>query len=454
MPAQSPETKPTVAMLAEALAAGRTTSRALVEEALARIADPAGEGGRVFLRVYGDSARAAADAQDRLRKAGYVASPLAGLPVSIKDLFDVAGETTLAGSRALDDAPPAERDAVIVARLRAAGAVLIGRTNMTEFAYSGVGINPHYGTPGNPYDRKRIPGGSSSGAPVSVLDGMATVAIGTDTGGSVRIPAALCGSVGWKPTQKRVPRTGAAPLSTTLDSIGPLALSVACCAVTDAVMAGEAPEAPPEASVAGLRLGLPRTLVLDDLDQGVAAAFERALSTLSKAGARIIDLPLAEFGEYPAISAKGGFSPPEAYAWHAALIARRGADYDPRVRLRIERGAEATAADYVRLGWQRNDLMARVDARTAELDALLMPTVPLVAPEISAFDREDDYWRLNGRILRNTSLINFLDRCAASLPIHAPGTAPVGLMLVGRHGEDHRLLSLAQGLERALARRA
>ncbi len=217
MPASSPATQPTVASLAAALAAGRTTSRELVEVALARIADPAGEGSRIFLRVYADSARLAADAQDRLRQAGYVASPLAGLPVSIKDLFDVAGERTLAGSRALDDAPPAARDAPVVARLRAAGAVLIGRTNMTEFAFSGVGINPHYGTPGNPYDRKRIPGGSSAGAPVSLTDGMAAVALGTDTGGSVRIPAALCGTVGFKPTQKRVPRDGATPLSTTLD---------------------------------------------------------------------------------------------------------------------------------------------------------------------------------------------------------------------------------------------
>src|ERR1700693_2729328 len=205
----------TVADLAADLATGLTSSRELVEIALARIADPGGEGARTFVKVYADTARAAADAQDKLRQAGYVASPLAGLPVSLKDLFDVAGEQTLAGSKALDDMPAAERDAPIVARLRAAGAVLIGRTNMTEFAFSGVGINPHYGTPGNPYDRALIPGGSSSGAAVSVSDGGAVVAIGTDTGGSVRIPAALCGIVGFKPTQKRIPRDGAIPLSTT-----------------------------------------------------------------------------------------------------------------------------------------------------------------------------------------------------------------------------------------------
>src|SRR3954470_20090068 len=226
MPAEIDPSKNTVMALAAGLAAGETTSRDLVEAALARIADPAGEGARTFVKVYADTARAAADAQDRLRQAGYVASPLAGLPVSIKDLFDVAGEQTLAGSKALDDTQRAERDAPIVARLRAAGAVLIGRTNMTEFAFSGVGINPHYGTPGNPYDRRLIPGGSSSGAAVSVADGQAVVGIGTDTGGSVRIPAAFCGIAGFKPTQYRIPRDGVIPLSTTLDSIGPSPLAL------------------------------------------------------------------------------------------------------------------------------------------------------------------------------------------------------------------------------------
>jgi aspartyl-tRNA(Asn)/glutamyl-tRNA(Gln) amidotransferase subunit A len=450
MPA--PTSRPTVAGLAADLAAGRTSSRALVEAALARIADPAGEGKRAFLKVYAEKARAAADAQDRLRQAGYVASPLAGLPVSIKDLFDVAGEQTLAGSRALDDTPPAERDAPIVARLRAAGAVLVGRTNMTEFAYSGIGINPHHGTPGNPYDRKRIPGGSSAGAPISIADGMAVVAIGTDTGGSVRIPAALCGTVGLKPTQMRIPRDGATPLSSTLDSIGPLANSVACCAIADAVMAGEPARVPPGAETTGLRLGVPKAVMLDDLDPDVAAAFARTLSLLSRAGARVVDLPLTELLDYEGINAKGGFSPPEAYAWHAPLIARRGADYDQRVRQRIERGRNMSAAEYVTLCHQRLDLIARVDRRTAELDALIMPTVPLVAPPIAAFDKDEVFWRLNSRILRNTSIINFLDRCAVTLPIHEPGTAPVGLMIVGGHGEDRRLLSVAQGIEAAIER--
>ena len=439
--------RPTLQQLAVDLAAGRTTSRALVDVALERIADPAGEGKRAFVKVYAESARAAAEAQDRLRAAGYVASPLAGIPVSIKDLFDVAGEQTRAGSKALDDVPPAKADAPIVARLRAAGAVLMGRTNMTEFAFSGVGINPHYGTPGNPWDRSRIPGGSSSGAPISVADGMAAVAIGTDTGGSVRIPAAFCGLAGLKPTQYRVPREGATPLSTTLDSIGPIGVSVACCALTDAVIAGEAPTVPAAISAGALRLGIPQTVVLNDVEALVAAAFERAISALSRAGARIVELPLRELGEYAGINAKGGFSPCEAFAWHEALLQRRGRDYDPRVRVRIERGREMSAVDYIRLLEQRADLIRRVDRASAEVDALVMPTLPLIAPPIAAFARDEDFWRLNGKILRNTALFNFLDCCALTLPIERLGEGPVGLMAVARHGDDRRLLAMGLGIE-------
>src|SRR5438874_6114778 len=439
--------RPTLAALAADLAAGRTTSRELVEAALDRIADPAGEGVRALLKVYGREARAVADAQDQLRQSGYVASPLAGIPISIKDLFDVAGEVTLAGSKALDDRPPATADAPVVARLKNAGAVIVGRTNMTEFAFSGVGINPHYGTPGNPYDRSLIPGGYSAGAPVSVADGMAAVAIGTDTGGSVRIPAALCGLVGFKPTQYRVPRDGATPLSTTLDSVGPIGVSVACCALTDAVMAGEKPEAPAAITPVGLRLGVPKTVMLDDLDAAVAAAFEQAVSVLSRAGARITELPLEMLGELPRINVKGGLPVAEAFAWHEHLIKRRGQDYDPRIRTRIERGREMTAAEYIRLLEARANFSHRFDAETAGFDALLAPTVALTAPPIAAFARDEDYARLNMKLLRNTAIINFLDRCALTLPIQEPGTAPVGLMVVGRHGEDRRLLAIGSGIE-------
>jgi len=443
--------RPTVLGLAAELAAGRTTSRALVEAALARIADLGGEGARTFTKVYTATARAAADGQDQLRAAGYVASPLAGLPVSIKDLFDVAGEVTLAGSKALDDQPPATSDAPIVARLRAAGAVLIGRTNMTEFAFSGIGINPHYGTPGNPFDRSRVPGGSSSGAAVSVADDNAIVAIGTDTGGSVRIPAAFCGLAGFKPTQPRISRDGATPLSTTLDSIGPLANSIACCVITDAVMAGEAPELPRPLPLSGLRFAVPQCYLMEDLAPEVAGAFAAACTRLSAAGARITDTKFPEIDEMPAVNAAGGFAPIEAYAWHRELMARRGNDYDQRVRARIERAAPMSAVDYIKLIAARADLIRRVGLRTAEFDALLLPTIAVTAPLIEAFTRDDDYRHLNAHILRNTSAFNFLDRCASTVPIQPAGTAPVGLMIVGEYAADRHTLAVSAAIERALA---
>ena len=216
-----------------------SSCRDRVEQALLRIADPNGEGARACLTVYADEARAAADAADARASRGSSLGPLDGTIVSIKDLFDVAGEPTRAGSKILaEEAAPAKADAVVVQRLRAAGAVIVAKTNMTEFAFSGIGANPHFGTPGNPHDRKRVPGGSSSGAPITIADGMSDIAIGTDTGGSVRVPAGLCGLVGFKPSRQRVPTDGAFPLSKTLDSIGPIAKTVTDCVKADAVNGG------------------------------------------------------------------------------------------------------------------------------------------------------------------------------------------------------------------------
>jgi aspartyl-tRNA(Asn)/glutamyl-tRNA(Gln) amidotransferase subunit A len=339
-----------IAKIATDLAAGGK-SRALVEQCLARIGDPAGGGARVFLKVHSEQALAAADYYDQLRARGASSSPYAGIPVSIKDLFDIAGDVTTAGSTVLRDAAPAKHDAPAVARLRAAGFIPIGRSNMTEFAFSGLGINPHYDTPRNPYDRKagRVPGGSSAGAPVSITDGMAFGALGTDTGGSCRIPAALCGVVGFKPTAHRVPTAGAFPLSTSLDSIGPLAATVGCCAVLDAVLAGEQVSDLPPFPLEGLRMAVPQTMVLDGVEPAVAAAFEAALATLRKAGARIVDIPLRELDELPRINAKGGLSAAESWAIHRALIAKAEKMYDPRVLFRILRGKEQDAADYIDL---------------------------------------------------------------------------------------------------------
>lgn len=439
--------------LADELAARKTTSQALVEDALTRIAAPSGEGARVFLRTHRESALAQAKASDALRAHGIVPSPLAGIPVSVKDLFDVVGDITRAGSKALADAAPAKADASAVRRLRQSGAIIVGRTNMVEFAFSGLGLNPHYGTPKNPWDRAagRIPGGSSSGAAVSVSDGMAAMGLGSDTGGSVRIPAALCGLTGFKPTAARIPRDGVFPLSTTLDSIGPIASSVACCALVDSVLAGDAPHVPPALPLKGLRLGVVQDYVLDGLDRAVAAAFGNALARLSQAGASVTDVRFEALLRLPQINQKGGLVVAEAYAIHRELIARRGADYDPRVASRTLRGADVSAADYIEVLNQRAAMIAASARLAAPYDALLMPTVVMVAPAIAPLEKDDQlYGKTNLAILRNPSVVNFLDGCALSIPCHQPGEGPVGLMLVGQNGEDRRLLAVGLAVESAL----
>jgi aspartyl-tRNA(Asn)/glutamyl-tRNA(Gln) amidotransferase subunit A len=434
--------EPTLSTLAADLEAGRVSSRALVQACLERIEDPQGEGRATFLHVDRNAALAQADAMDLLRSTGAAPSPYAGIPISIKDLFDIAGQVTRAGSTVLATRPAASRDATSVARLRRAGFVLIGRTNMTEFAFSGLGLNPHYGTPRNPWqrDQGRIPGGSSSGAAVSVADAMAHGALGTDTGGSCRIPAAFTGLVGFKPTARRVPRDGAIPLSTTLDSIGPLARSVACCAILDAVLAEEPLPDLSESSVSGLRLAFTRTFVLDNLEPEVAAHFERSLSQLSAAGARIEAIDIPELAEIPNINAKGGFSPAESYAWHRGLIESSAAAYDPRVLTRIQKGASQTAADYIELLAARKRFIDTVEKRIARFDALLIPTTPIIPPRICDLQNDAEFARINALVLRNPAVINLLDGCAVSIPNHHAGEPPTGLMLCARGNQDRQLL--------------
>jgi aspartyl-tRNA(Asn)/glutamyl-tRNA(Gln) amidotransferase subunit A len=334
----------------------------------------------------------------------------------------------------------------------AAGFIPVGRVNMTEFAFSGLGINPHYGTPASPWDRaaRRIPGGSSSGTAVAVADGMAAAGLGTDTGGSCRIPAAFCGIVGYKPTARRVPITGVLPLAPSLDSVGPLAPSVACCAEIDAILAGETPATPVPARLDGLRFAVPENMVLDNMDDTVAAAFDQALSTLSAAGARIEKTRFADFAELPSVNAKGGLAASEAYAWHRHLLATRGSGYDPRIRVRIARGEHMSAADYIDVLNARTRLIASFDRATAPYDCLLMPTVPIIAPRIADLEDERAYNTINMLVLRNTALGNFFDRCAISVPCHRAGDAPVGLMLVGETMADPRLFSIATAVEAAL----
>jgi aspartyl-tRNA(Asn)/glutamyl-tRNA(Gln) amidotransferase subunit A len=440
---------PTLAMLAADLAAGRTTARKLVDDCLAKITDKAGEGARVFIHVDAEGAIAAAEAMDRLRKANAAPSPFAGIPVSIKDLFDIKGQVSRAGSRALDDRPPAVTDATVVMRLRRAGFVVIGRTNMTEFAYSGLGINPHYGTPKNRWKRDvgHVPGGSSSGAAVSVTDGMAHGALGTDTGGSCRIPAACCGIVGYKPTARRIPLDGGIPLSVTLDSYGPIARSVGCCATMDAVLADEtiAPITP--RAIRNARLAVPTTVMLDDLDRAVARAFDRALDRLAGAGAMIERIAVPEFAEIAALNVGGGFSAAESWAWHRGLIAKKAELYDPRVLSRILRGESLSAADYVDLLAIRRAIIAGFERRVASYDALIAPTVAITPPVIADLARDAAYTKANMLSLRNCALINTVDGCAISLPCHREGDAPVGLMLAGAGGSDHRIFELAAGIE-------
>jgi aspartyl-tRNA(Asn)/glutamyl-tRNA(Gln) amidotransferase subunit A len=372
----------------------------------------------------------------------------------VKDNFDEAGFVTTAGSTVLGGSPVATRDATVVARLRAAGAVIIGRTNMTEFAYSGLGINPHYGTPRNTFERAagRIPGGSSSGAAVSVTDGMAAGAIGTDTGGSVRIPPALNGLVGFKPTARRVPLDGVLPLSLTLDSAGPLAKTVADCALLDQVLSGDAAAPALADDVRNLRLAVPKTVVQDDLSAAVAAAFSAALTRLSAAGANIVELPLYEFARASEVNPRGILSSVEAFWWHRKWMKEAAGKYDPRVLMRIRPGESVSAADYIELLQQRRQFIEQIEAAVAGFDALLMPTTAETAPTIGEASRDDEsYLRFNGRMLRNPALVNLFDGCALSVPCQEPGTAPVGLMIAGSRLADPRVLAVGHAIERIVS---
>ncbi|MFJ5380818.1 amidase [Cupriavidus sp. CER94] len=439
-------TAPTIAALAAALAAGRTTSVALTEDALARIDRHRQAGGAAFMSVDAKGALAQAHAADQARAAGYVASPLAGLPVSIKDLFDVRGQVTRAGSKALDGSAPAQADAPAVARLRAAGAVLIGRTNMSEFAFSGLGLNPHYGTPRTPFDADRISGGSTSGGAVSVAEQMAVAALGTDTGGSIRIPSAFCGLTGFKPTARRVPLDGAVPLSTSLDSAGPLARSVACCVAMDAVLSGQTLDTR-AANLRGLRFYVTRDFVADGLDAEVAQAFEAALAKLSAQGAQIVEFAFPELRRLPEINAAGGLTAAEAWTWHRELLQTKGDQYDPRVAQRIRRGETLSATDYIVLLAERRAMQRRAAELLRDADAWLMPSVAVRPPRLDALQRDEDFFATNGLVLRNPSVINFLDGCAASLPIGEG----IGLGVCGLHGNDARVLQVAAAIEPILS---
>ena len=449
--AQTPSRSSDVTRLQQALASGHTTCEAWVEQSLALAAQPAAA--HVFTHLWAESALASARHADAQRRSGVRLGPLAGLPVTIKDLFDVAGETTTSGSVVCASEAPAECDAPPVARLRASGAALLGKTNMSEFAFSGVGYNPHWGTPANSADATlaRIPGGSSSGAAVSVGLGLAVAGLGSDTGGSLRIPAALCGLVGFKGSQARVTRQGAMELARSLDTVGAITRSVDDAWLIDAVLSGQALSVR-QRSVKGLRLAVPTTLMQDELDADVSKAFAHTLGRLSAAGALIEEVAWSELSEIATLNAPGGFSPVEAYATHRHRLAADGARFDQRVAQRMALGQGVSAADYLTMIDQRHAWIGRSNQALQSFDAVICPTVPMVAPAIDATCASDvAFFAANRLLLRNTFAINYWDGCAISLPCQAPGDLPVGLMLALANGHDAELLGVAKAIEAALA---
>jgi aspartyl-tRNA(Asn)/glutamyl-tRNA(Gln) amidotransferase subunit A len=397
-----------------------------------------------------DGARLAAATSDSLRQRGYVPSALAGLPVSIKDLFDVKGQVTAAGSRVLSHAPPAARDALAVARLREAGAIFVGRTNMSEFAFSGLGLNPHHGTPPNPLDARRVAGGSSSGAATSVALGHVACALGTDTGGSLRIPAAFCGLTAFKPTARRVPMDGVLPLSTSFDSIGAIAHSVDCCVVVDAVLSGQTLDTAGR-PLSGVRFGVTSDYVADDIDEEVSHAFHRALTLLRAAGASVEHFAFPELHDMARDYPLSGITASEAWAQHRRWVASAADAYDPRVLKRLKAGEGRSAADYIDLLGARDAFIRSARMRLAKFDAWLMPTVACAPPEIAALERDDDtFFAANAKALRNPAIVNFMDGCALSAPCHRPGELPVGLSICGPALADAAILSIGRSVEALL----
>ena len=436
---------------------GRSDARTLLSTSLERAQQ--GVNAHTFVRRFDTQARAAAQAADLLRAAGAPPTPLDGLAISIKDLFDVAGHPSTAGSRVLEAAPAATQDCPAVARLRQAGAALLGHTNMSEFAFSGVGINPHHGTPLNPATlaldgQARIPGGSSSGAAVSVASGACWAALGSDTGGSIRIPAALQGLVGFKSSAGLVPMAGAIPLSSSLDTACAITLSVRDARLLHRLLSGQDPTpTPPRRPLTHARLALVQNFMLEDLDKTVAQAFERSLERLRAAGAEIVPLTLAELQDLPPPQHRGALVAAEAWAWHGELIQRHEARYDPRVAQRIRAGASLGAADYLGAQARRQRFIATVSAQLQGFDAAISPTVPVVAPLLQPLlDSDERFFATNALLLRNPSVVNAMDGCAISLPCHTAGELPVGLMLWSQHGHDEALLDLADQIEPLLAK--
>ncbi len=441
-----------------ALNTDKITARQMVEDCLVAIDDPDGEGQRTFISTYHDRARQQADMVDQARRQGWPLPKFAGIPLSVKDLFDETGVVTTAGSIVLKDAAPASKDAIVVARLKAAGFIVIGRTNMTEFAFSGLGTNAHYGTPRSPFERNpknpqigRVAGGSSSGSAVSISDQMAAATIGSDTGGSTRAPAAFCGIVGFKPTTDRMPGSGIFPLSTSFDAAGPMGTSVDCCAILDSLMSGNEGNTEPFFPVKNLRLAIPIGYLFDDLDDHVANCFTAAIEALSAAGAIINEMSIAPIEAMRPSNNTKSIVAAEAYALHRdRLESNTFAHYDPYIAHRLSGGKDISAADYINMLATRKKIWVDVHAVTQYFDALILPTSPTLPPKLDTLDSIAAKTTSNARCLRNTSVSNYLDQPTITLPCHSAGTAPVGISLMGPRLHDRRLFAIAAGVEKIL----
>jgi aspartyl-tRNA(Asn)/glutamyl-tRNA(Gln) amidotransferase subunit A len=433
------------------LATGEISSSALIEAALTA----AGIHAVAFTRIYAEASRADAAAVDARRACGLERpSALAGIPITIKDNMDVAGEPTAAGSSVLaNGAPSAATDAFVVRRLREAGAIILGKTAMAELAMSSVGLIAGTASLANPLDHERVPGGSSCGAAVSVAMGAAPAALGTDTGGSVQIPAALCGLVGFKATAAQISCEGVVPLSRHLDSIGTIATSVRCCRIVHEVLARKPRIYPPNAAlrpIKGLRLAVPRNYVLDDLEPPVAAGFERALRLLSEHGAVLQDINLHELDRIPDVYQGGGFSMAEIYTWLRARGFLKQSLIASRAFSRIEQGGVLLASDMLDRLLLRASLVESAEQQTRWWDAMLMPTCPILPPLISAVASDDGYNHYNMLLMRNTRVANVLDRCAVTLPVDCYGGLSIGLTLMGNPMCDDALFDIAEAVENLL----
>jgi aspartyl-tRNA(Asn)/glutamyl-tRNA(Gln) amidotransferase subunit A len=435
----------TVNAIADALEARQITALEVVESSLAAAGDPARQGPVSFIEVFADEARAQARAIDAARARGAAVPRYAGVPVGIKALFDVRGHRTTSG--AIIPEPIAAKDADAVAVLRHAAFVPIGHNNMTEFAYSGLGMNPHFGNPLSPWRKTegRVAGGSTSGGAAAVAEGTVPLALGSDTGGSCRIPAAFCNLTGFKPTQSRISRAGMIPLSTTLDTVGWIARTVDCCIAANAILSGDS--APiGAANIRSLRIAVPMEVALADLAPEVERSFTNVVERLRAEGNVASRISIPALNDIAVMNRLGGFSAYESYAWHRSRLAAYRDRYDPRVRTRIERGREQTPADYAELQASRAALVNRFQRAAESFDVLLFPTVPILPPRLSDLATDEEYFRFNSLALRSPALVNMVDGCAISIPVD-PAGPPIGVTIAGPAGRDRVVLAAARALE-------